>query len=142
MEGVRDLLAVPVLILTYLGLGMGHLPGYRMNRAGIALVGAAFLILLGVLDLEAAWRALDPNTLVFLFGVMVLNAQLGYAGFFSWAALGLLRLAKTPFALLVLLTFGTGALSALFLNDTMALLLTPLVLELTRALGLRPLPYL
>lgn len=142
MGEVKGLLAVLVLILTYLGLGMGHLPGYRMNRAGVALVGAASLILLGVLDLEAAWRALDPNTLVFLFGVMVLNAQLSYAGFFPWAALGLLRLAKTPFALLVLLTFGTGVLSALFLNDTMALLLTPLVLELTRALGLRPLPYL
>ncbi|KGQ21196.1 SLC13 family permease [Thermus filiformis] len=142
MGEARELLALLVLFLTYLGLGVGYLPGYRMNRAGIALVGAASLILLGVLDLEAAWRALDPNTLVFLFGVMVLNAQLGYAGFFPWATLGLLRLARSPFALLVLLTYGAGALSAFFLNDTMALLLTPLVLELTRALRLPPLPYL
>ncbi|MER3602895.1 MAG: anion transporter, partial [Thermus sp.] len=142
MGEAKELLALFVLVLTYLGLGVGHLPGYRMNRAGIALVGAAFLILLGILDLETAWRALDPDTLVFLFGVMVLNAQLSYAGFFPWATLGLLRMARSPFALLVLLTFGTGLLSAFFLNDTMALLLTPLVLELTRALTLRPLPYL
>ncbi|MER3537416.1 MAG: anion transporter [Thermus sp.] len=142
MGEAKELLALFVLVLTYLGLGVGHLPGYRMNRAGIALVGAAFLILLGVLDLETAWRALDPDALVFLFGVMVLNAQLSYAGFFPWATLGLLRMARSPFALLVLLTFGTGLLSAFFLNDTMALLLTPLVLELTRALTLRPLPYL
>lgn len=34
MGEVKGLLALFVLILTYLGLGMGPLPGYRMNRAG------------------------------------------------------------------------------------------------------------
>ncbi|WP_038048766.1 SLC13 family permease [Thermus caliditerrae] len=131
-----------VLLLTYLGLALGGLPGYRMNRAGVALVGASFLVLLGVLDLEEAWRAMDAGTLTFLFGVMVLNAHLGYAGFFGLAAERLLALAKTPLALLLSLTLGGGLLSALFLNDTMALLLTPLVLSVVRGLGLNPLPYL
>lgn len=140
--GFREALSAGVLLLTYLGLALGGLPGYRMNRAGVALVGASFLVLLGVLDLEEAWKALDANTLTFLFGVMVLNAHLGYAGFFGRAAEALLRLARTPLALLVLLTFGAGVLSALFLNDTMALLLTPLLLSLVRGLGLNPVPYL
>ncbi|MFX8389479.1 SLC13 family permease, partial [Acinetobacter baumannii] len=83
-------------------------PGYRMNRAGVALVGASFLVLLGVLDLQEAWEALDAKTLTFLFGIMVLNAHLGYAGFFGLAAEGMVRLAKTPFSLLLLLTFGSG----------------------------------
>ncbi|TBH17584.1 SLC13 family permease [Thermus thermamylovorans] len=138
----REALSLLVLLLTYLGLALGGLPGYRMNRAGVALVGASFLVLLGVLDLGEAWAALDAKTLTFLFGVMVLNAHLGYAGFFGLAAEGLLRLARTPLALLVLLTFGAGILSALFLNDTMALLLTPLLLSIARGLGLNPLPYL
>ncbi|MFD3005330.1 SLC13 family permease [Thermus tengchongensis] len=131
-----------VLLLTYLGLALGGLPGYRMNRAGVALVGASFLVLLGTLDLEEAWRALDAKTLTFLFGVMVLNAHLGYAGFFGLAAERLLALARTPLALLLSLTLGGGLLSALFLNDTMALLLTPLVLSVVRGLGLNPVPYL
>ncbi|WP_117237841.1 SLC13 family permease [Thermus sediminis] len=135
-------LSLLIVLLTYLGLALGGFPGYRMNRAGVALVGASFLVLLGILDLEAAWEALDAHTLVFLFGVMVLNAQLSYAGFFALAVQGLLRLARTPLALLVLLTFGAGGLSALFLNDTMALLLTPLLLQIARFLGLNPTPYL
>ncbi len=139
---VREVLGSLALALAYLGLGLGYLPGYRMNRAGIALVGASLLLLLGVLDLKALWQAQDSHTLVFLFGVMLLNAALGYAGFFPWATLGLLRLSQSPLGLLVALSFGAGALSAFFLNDTMALLLTPLVLDLTRGLGLRPLPYL
>lgn len=139
---IREGLSLLVLFLTFLGLALGGLPGYRMNRAGVALVGASFLVLLGVLDLEEAWQALDAKTLVFLFGIMVLNAHLGYGGFFGLAAERLLGLARTPLALLLLLTFGSGFLSALFLNDTMALLLTPLVLSLTRSLGLNPVPYL
>ncbi|WP_243029945.1 SLC13 family permease [Thermus altitudinis] len=141
-QEIREGLSLLVLLLTYLGLALGGLPGYRMNRAGVALVGASFLVLLGTLDLEEAWEALDAKTLTFLFGIMVLNAHLGYAGFFGLAAEGLLRWARTPFSLLLLLTFGSGLLSALFLNDTMALLLTPLVLSLTRGLGLHPVPYL
>lgn len=139
---VREAVSGLVLLLTYLGLALGGLPGYRMNRAGVALVGASFLVLLGVLDLEEAWRAMDANTLTFLFGIMLLNAHLGYAGFFGLAAERLLALAKTPLALLLSLTLGGGLLSALFLNDTMALLLTPLVLSVVRGLGLNPLPYL
>ncbi|TFU16268.1 SLC13 family permease [Thermus tengchongensis] len=139
---VREAVSGLVLLLTYLGLALGGLPGYRMNRAGVALVGASFLVLLGVLDLEEAWRAMDAGTLTFLFGVMVLNTHLGYAGFFGLAAERLLALARTPLALLLSLTLGGGLLSALFLNDTMALLLTPLVLSVVRGLGLNPLPYL
>ena len=139
---LRETLSLLVLLLAYLGLALGGLPGYRMNRAGVALVGASLLVLLGALDLEEAWRALDPSTLVFLFGVMVLNAHLGYAGFFGWVAEGLWKRARTPFALLVLLSLGSGLLSALFLNDTMAPLLTPPVLRLARGLGLNPVPYL
>ncbi|WP_038055259.1 SLC13 family permease [Thermus amyloliquefaciens] len=140
--GVREAVSALVLLLTYLGLALGGLPGYRMNRAGVALVGASFLLLLGVLDLKEAWAALDAKTLTFLFGVMVLNAHLGYAGFFGLAAERLLALARTPLALLLFLTLGSGLLSALFLNDTMALLLTPLVLSVARGLGLNPVPYL
>ncbi|MER3462078.1 MAG: anion transporter, partial [Armatimonadota bacterium] len=142
MDAVLLGLAYITLFLTYLGLGLGYLPGYRMNRAAIALTGAALLIVVGVLDLERAWGALDPNTLAFLFGVMVLNAHLGYAGFFQLVLNRLVHLARTPLGLLMWLTFATGALSALFLNDTIAILFTPLVLEMTRQLRLPPVPYL
>jgi Na+/H+ antiporter NhaD/arsenite permease-like protein len=91
-----DVLTYSVLALTYLGLGLGYLPGYRMNRAAIAITGAALLVVLGVLNLEEAWAALDPNTLIFLFGVMVLNAHLGYAGFFQLVMDRLVHFAKSP----------------------------------------------
>lgn len=71
-----------LLGVTYLGLGLGQLPGLRMNRATIALVESAFLITLGVLNLQEAWEVIDPNTIVFLLSMMVVNANLSYSGFF------------------------------------------------------------
>jgi Na+/H+ antiporter NhaD/arsenite permease-like protein len=131
-----------VLGLTYLGLALGYIPGLRMNRATIALVGSAFLIALGVLNLQEAWLAIDANTIVFLLSMMVVNANLAYAGFFRKALSVLLSITRSPLGLLITLTFGSGILSAFFLNDTLALVFTPLTLSLTQALGLNPIPYL
>ncbi|PSN10698.1 anion transporter, partial [filamentous cyanobacterium CCT1] len=131
-----------VLAISYLSLALGYVPGLRMNRATIALVSAAVLVALGTLSLDAAWAAIDANTIVFLLSMMVVNAYLSYAGFFQLALVQLLRLTRSPLGLLVLLTVGTGALSAVFLNDTLALVSTPLTLQLTRALKLNPVPYL
>ncbi|MBD2691488.1 anion transporter [Anabaena catenula] len=131
-----------VLGLTYLGLALGYIPGLRMNRATIALVGSALLIALGVLNLQEAWLAIDANTIVFLLSMMVVNTNLAYAGFFRKALSVLLSITRSPLGLLITLTFGSGILSAFFLNDTLALVFTPLTLSLTQALGLNPIPYL
>ncbi|MEH1969970.1 anion transporter [Nostoc sp.] len=131
-----------VLGLTYLGLALGYIPGLRMNRATIALVGSAFLIALGVLNLQEAWQAIDANTIVFLLSMMVVNANLSYAGFFRRSLSVILSITSSPLGLLIALTFGSGILSAFFLNDTLALIFTPLTLSLTQALGLNPIPYL
>ncbi|MFN6514245.1 MAG: anion transporter [Nostoc sp. CreGUA01] len=131
-----------VLGLTYLGLALGYIPGLRMNRATIALVGSAFLIALGVLNLKEAWQAIDANTIVFLLSMMVVNANLSYAGFFRRSLSVILSVTRSPLGLLIALTFGSGILSAFFLNDTLVLILTPLTLSLTQSLGLNPIPYL
>ena len=131
-----------VLGLTYLGLGLGYLPGLRMNRATIAFVGAAALVGLGSISLKEAWSAIDAGTIIFLLSIMIVNAFLESAGFFRLALAVLSSYARSPFGLLISLTFISGLLSALFLNDTIALIFTPLTLGLTQTLGLNPIPYL
>jgi len=131
-----------VLMISYGGLALGYLPGLRMNRATIALVGSALLIGLGVLTLEEAWQAIDAETIVFLLSMMVVNANLAYAGFFELMLAQLLRRTKSPLGLLIVLTLGSGLLSAFLLNDTIAIVFTPLVLKLALSLQLNPIPYL
>lgn len=137
-----EILRYLIIALTYLGLGLGYMPGLRMNRATIALTGAAALMALGVLDLKSAWAALDYKTLIFLFSMMVVSANLAASGFFHIALDYLVHWARSPFGLVVVLTFGSGILSTMFLNDTIVLIFTPLIISLTEALSLNPIPYL
>ena len=136
-------LAVAVLAtITLVGVALGRYPALKMNRATIALVGAVLCVALGFLPLEAAYRAVDWNTILLLFGMMILNANLRLAGFFHLVNSRVVRLARTPRRLLALIVFVSGTLSAIFLNDTIVLVFTPLVLDLTFALKRNPLPYL
>lgn len=131
-----------VIALTYIGLGLGYIPGLRMNRASIALVGASMLMALGVLDLKEAWGAIDYKTLIFLFSMMVVATNLNYSGFFQLVLNQVMHYVRNPFGLLIVLIFSSAILSAFFLNDTIALILTPLTLGLTQTLNLNPIPYL
>jgi Na+/H+ antiporter NhaD/arsenite permease-like protein len=141
MTGLQ-LFTMVVATVTLVGVAIGRWPGLRMNRATIALVGATVLIASGVIPLEAAYRAIDWNTIVLLFAMMVLNVNLRIAGFFHLVTSRVVQLARTPRRLLALVIVVSGVLSAIFLNDTLALMLTPLVLELAVALRRNPIPYL
>ncbi len=135
-------LVTGIVILTLLGVAVGRYPRLRMNRATIALVGATLLIAAGALSLEQAYAALDMNTLVLLFAMMVINVNLRLAGFFRLVGSQVMRLAGTPRQLLALIIVSSGVLSALFLNDTIVLMFTPLVLDIVLALRRNPIPYL
>jgi Na+/H+ antiporter NhaD/arsenite permease-like protein len=136
------LIACVVLIIAYVGLALGRLPGLRMNRAAIALVGSAILIALGITPLKEAWHVIDATTIIFLLSMMIINASLAYSGLFQIVLVNIVRTTHSPFGLLVLLTFGSGILSAFLLNDTLALVFTPLTLQVCQALSLNPIPYL
>ena len=128
--------------LTLVGVAVGRWPWLKMNRATIALFGATLLVALGILPLEQAYRAVDWNTIVLLLAMMVLNVNLRVAGFFHLVTSQVIAYARTPRRLLALIIVVSGVLSALFLNDTIALMMTPLVLDVTLALRRNPLPYL
>lgn len=135
---------VPIAIFagTYLVLAVGHLPGFRIDRTGAAIIGASLMIGTGTLSFEEAIRAVDYATLVLLLGMMIVVANLRFSGFFRWVSAWALRHARGPFTLLAAVVALAGVFSAFFVNDTICLVLTPMVLEVARAMGRNPLPYL
>src|SRR4051812_14349337 len=79
-------LALPLVVLTYFRVAAGSYPGLKMNRATIALVGAVAIVAFQIMSPAAAMQAVDPNTLVLLFAMMVVSAHLRLAGFFDWVS--------------------------------------------------------
>lgn len=135
---------VPALILaaTYAVLAVGQAPLFRIDRTGAAIVGAILMVTAGGLPLADAYRAVDYRTLILLFGMMVLVANLQLAQFFAWLARRIVAAVHHPAALLVAVVFAAGALSALFVNDTICLVFTPVLIDVAAVRRHRPLPYL
>jgi Na+/H+ antiporter NhaD/arsenite permease-like protein len=135
-------LSLFVIAFTLYGIAVGSYPAFRMNRATIALVGAAILIFIGSISLEQAYDSIDLNTILLLFSMMVINGNLRICGFFKLLSSKIISFAKSPNHLLALIIFSSGLLSAFFLNDTIVIIFTPLVIEVTLALKRNPVPYL
>jgi Na+/H+ antiporter NhaD/arsenite permease-like protein len=134
--------SILIATATLAGVAIGRLPGVPLDRAGFALVGAAILLATGIVDLHAAVALVDAEVIILLTGLMLLNEALAEAGFFRTVTEWATRRARRPLGLLVSLVVASGVLSALFLNDTIVLMLTPLVISLARRLRVAPLPYL
>ncbi len=130
--------------LTYLGLALGRVPGLRMDRAGIALVGATLMLVTGLLSFEQAVSpaSIDYKTLVLLFGMMVVIGFLRLSGFFQRMTASVLHRIRSPLGLLAVTIALSGVLSAFLINDIVCLTLTPLVLHLARRLRFNPVPHL
>ncbi|MBI4892121.1 MAG: anion transporter [Acidobacteria bacterium] len=135
---------IPLLIFaaTYLVLALGRFPGLRIDRTGAAIVGASLMVACGALRFDQALRAVDWTTLVLLLGMMIVVANLRLSGFFRLAAARVVLHAHSPRMLLAGTVAVAGFFSAFFVNDTMCLVLTPLILEVTLALRRNPVPYL
>jgi Na+/H+ antiporter NhaD/arsenite permease-like protein len=136
------MVALAIFASTYLVLAIGHFPGFRIDRTGAAIIGASLMIGTGVLTFDEAVHAVDYSTLVLLFGVMIVVANLRFAGFFGWVGVWAVRHTRRPLTLLGAVVALSGVFSAFFVNDTVCLALTPLVLEITRAIKRNPVPYL
>ncbi len=135
-------ITILVVSLTYAGIAVGRWPLLKANRTTIALMGAGILILLGQIEFADIGKYLDIDTLVLLFSMMILNANLRVAGFFRLVGGSLLRLTRSPRRFLIWEILLTGILSAFFLNDTICLMFTPLILEIMLGIERNPIPYL
>jgi Na+/H+ antiporter NhaD/arsenite permease-like protein len=134
--------ALTILVLTYGGVAVGRIPGLRLDRAGIALLGAAAMIAVGALSMEDAYRAINFDTITLLLGMMIVVAHLKVSGAFRGLGAIAIEHAHGPFVLLVMVTILTGVLSAFLVNDAICLVMAPIVVHVTRAIHRDPIPYL
>jgi Na+/H+ antiporter NhaD/arsenite permease-like protein len=136
------LIATLIFAATYLVLAIGRIPGFRIDRTGATIIGASLMIAANILTIEEAYGAINYETIILLFGMMIVVANLRIAGFFTIVSAWVVEHANRPLVLLAGIVAVSGVLSAFFVNDTMCLVMTPLVLEITERLHRNPVPYL
>ena len=140
--GSEILFVVGVFVAVYVGMALGRLPGVRLDRTGIALLGAIALVAWGSVDGVTAMLAIDVPTLLMLFGLMILSAQFAACGFYDWCSAHIAASAASPPAILALTVVIAGGLSALLANDIVVFAMTPMLIAGLKGRGLDPRPYL
>ncbi|MDB4976226.1 MAG: Anion transporter [Myxococcaceae bacterium] len=135
-------LTASIFVFTYLLIAWPHIPLLPIGRPAAALLGAVAMVAVGALSPAGAYQAIDGNTLVLLVGLMALSVFLEQAGLF--ARLSELAIASRMSAtgLLTALVLVAGVFSAVLLNDTVCLFLTPVVCHVCLKRGLPLGPYL
>jgi Na+/H+ antiporter NhaD/arsenite permease-like protein len=130
-----------IFAISYVVFALGKLPGMKIDRPGMAIIGAVLMVAFGIVGANQALRFIDFGTLVLLFSMMVVVGCLHLSGFFEWITGEIVKRLK-PRHLLPTIIFITGILSAFFVNDIICLVMVPFALAATRQMGLKPLPYL
>jgi len=115
----------------------------RWDRTLIAMAGGLLVVILGVIDQEDAFAAVDLNVIFLLVGMMVIAQILARTGFFDWLAIRSVILSRGhPIRLLLVLSLVTAVVSAFIDNVTTVVLMTPIILSVARRLDISPVPYL
>lgn len=115
----------------------------KLNRAVVALLGAALMIFSGILTQETALQGIDFNTISLLVGMMTIVGISEKSGMFQFVAVwGAKKVRANPRGLLIVLAFVTAVFSAFLDNVTTVLLIAPVTFQITRKLKINPYPYL
>jgi Na+/H+ antiporter NhaD/arsenite permease-like protein len=137
-----DPLVVAVFAFVYLGMILGEIPGLKLDRTGIALLGALVLSATSRVSTDLALRAIDVPTLALLFGLMVVSAQFRLGGFYAAVVRRMDRSDHRPETLLALVIVTAGVLSAVLANDIVCLATAPMLIEVCAKRRLNPVPFL
>ncbi len=114
----------------------------KLPRAIVALVGAAVLVITGVVSPSEAAESIDFNTIGVLMGMMMYVAVVKTSGLFEFIAIKAAKLARgNPIAIMALLVVITAMFSAMLDNVTTILLILPMTLMICRTLEINPVPF-
>jgi len=102
------------------------------------LAGALAVLLTGQISPMAALRAINPDVMIFLFGMFVVGEAMVDSGYLACIATRFFSRATNPGEVVFFILFGMGMLSAILMNDTVAIIGTPLVLGLAAKWKISP----
>jgi len=131
-----------VLVVTYVGIALGKIPGLKLNRTGIALLGAIAMTIFGGVTTTEAVAYINWSTLFLLFGFFVISAQLRLSGFYNVVANAISDRLGHPVQFLFVLMLMVAGLSAFLNHDIVCFVFTPIVGAALLGRGLNPVPFL
>jgi len=125
-------LSVAILLLVFLLIAIRQIGGLRLQIWHIMTAGALMVLVTGEMTASDAFKAVDMDVMVFLFAMFVVGHALEESGYLSHLSYQYFKRARTLNTLLMMVIGGSALTSALLMNDTLAVIGTPVMLLLAR----------
>ena len=125
-------LPIVVLLVVFVLIAMRGIGRFRIAIWQVMVIGALVVLLSGDITPAAALDAIDWDVMLFLFGMFVVGQAAVASGELYRLAYEVFSGARSTDMLVLMLVFAAGLASALLMNDTLAIIGTPLVLRLAR----------
>ncbi|MBI5644284.1 MAG: anion transporter [Deltaproteobacteria bacterium] len=121
---------IPLLILSgvFVLIAVRQIGSVRLRIWQIMCLGALACVLTGGISIPSALRSINLDVMFFLFGMFVVGEALIKSGYLYHVSYGFFKNARNVDSLVILILFVIGTLSAFLMNDTLAVIGTPLVL--------------
>ena len=132
------MISIIVLLVVFVLIAVRQIGRFRLQIWQAMLLGALAVLVTGQISPAEALQAINLDVILFLFGMFVVGQALEESGYLSHLSSRLFGRAKTVDSLLLLILFGVGLLSAFLMNDTLAIIGTPVMLGIARKTGIRP----
>lgn len=130
--------SILVLAVVFVLIAVRRFGRVRLPIWGVMLGGAAAVLLAGEITPVQAAAAIDVDVMLFLFGAFVVGQALETSGYLFHLSYKLFSRARSADTLMLYLLFGAGLASAFLMNDTLAIIGTPLVLLLAKQHRMKP----
>lgn len=138
----KEIIALLIFLFTYLLIAFRRFRLLHIGRQAGAIVGATLMVVFGIIDIDEAYKSVDLNTIVLLFGMMVISEYLRISNFFKYISHLLLKKIKKPENFLTFVVFISGIGSAFMVNDTVCIIMTPIIVAYCVSVEVDALPFL
>jgi Na+/H+ antiporter NhaD/arsenite permease-like protein len=127
-------MSAPLITLgaVFLLIAVRQIGRLRLQIWQIMLAAAVVVLVTGSITPGVAFKSINADVMLFLFGMFVVGDALEESGYLAHISYQYFKRIKTLNGLVLAILFGTGVLSAVFMNDTVAIIGTPVVLLLAR----------
>ena len=131
---------VPIIVLAivFILISIRQIGSIKLQIWQIMLLGAIAVLVTGQISPADALKSINLDVMLFLFSMFVIGVAFEESGYLSHLSYKIFKKAKNVDQLLLLILFGMGSISALLMNDTLAIIGTPIVLLLARKHNINP----
>jgi len=132
------MISIITLIVVFVLIAVRQVGRFQLRIWQIMLFGAFVVLVSGQISPLNALKAINVDVMLFLFGVFIIGQAMEESGYLGYLAHKLFSRARSPNVLILFILFGMGILAAILLNDTLAIIGTPVVLSLAMKSKIKP----